>query len=60
MNKKTLGIVLTILGVLAIAFDFLAIPLHLAHPGFGLKQVALLAAGIIVLGGGLVLWLSKK
>jgi hypothetical protein len=60
MNKKTIGIVLAVLGVLAIAFDFLAVPLHIAHPGFGLKQIALLVVGVIILGVGLVLWLSKK
>jgi len=59
MNKKTWGIVLIVLGVLMVVFDFLAIPLHLASAGFGLKQIALLIAGIVVLGVGLVLSFSK-
>jgi hypothetical protein len=59
VNKKTWGIVLIVLGVLMVVFDFLAIPLHLASVGFGPKQIALLVAGIIVLVVGLVLSFVK-
>ncbi len=59
MKNKTLGIVLVILGVLMIAFDLAAIPLGLASPGFGWKQIALMFAGAIALGAGLFLSLSK-
>ena len=60
MNKKTAGLVLIILGVLMVAFDLLAIPLGLAAPGYGWKQIALMVVGIVVLAAGLMLSLSKK
>jgi hypothetical protein len=60
MKNKTLGIVLVILGILMIAFDLLAVPLNIASPGFGWKQMSLMTVGVVVLAAGLMLSLSKK
>lgn len=60
MKNKTLGIVLVILGVLMIALDLLAVPLGIASAGYGWKQIALMVAGVVALGAGLFLSLSKS
>ncbi len=60
MNKKTWGIVLAVLGVLLVVFDFLAKSLHVASGSFGLKQIGLLVVGIIILVVGLVFSFSKE
>ena len=60
MNKKTTGIALIILGILMVAFDLVAIPLGMAAPGYGWKQIALMVVGIVVLAAGLMLSLAKK
>lgn len=59
MKKKTWGILLAVLGVLMIAFDFLVGPLNLGAAGFGWKQITLLVAGSAALGAGLVLSFVK-
>jgi hypothetical protein len=53
MKKKTWGIILIVLGVLMIVFDFLVGPLGLGTAGFGWKQITFLVAGIAALGVGL-------
>jgi len=59
MNKKTLALVLVILGVLMIVVDLVAVPLGLASAGFGWKQISLMVVGFLALGAGLFLNFSK-
>ncbi|PKO13041.1 MAG: hypothetical protein CVU39_21125 [Chloroflexi bacterium HGW-Chloroflexi-10] len=59
MNKKTIGIILIVLGVLMLAVDLLIEPLNLGGPGFGWKQIVLLIAGFIAIGAGYVLGFLK-
>ena len=58
MSNKTYGIILAVVGVVIVAFIFLAAPLHLASTGFGLKKIAGLVVGIVVLAAGL--WLTFR
>lgn len=60
MKNKTLGIILIVLGVLAVVFDFLAGPLGLSHPGFGWKQISLLVVGILAFAAGLFMTFAKS
>ena len=60
MTKKTYGIALIVVGVLIVAFVFLAAPLHLASPGLGWKQAAGLLLGLLALAAGVMLFLGKK
>lgn len=53
------GFVIFGLGLLIVFFDLLAIPLHLASPGFGFMDIALLFAGIVLLGIGFFIILSR-
>ncbi len=59
MQKKTLAIILVVLGVLAVVFDFLAGPLGIAHPGFGWKQISLLVVGLLAIAAGLLMIFQK-
>ncbi len=59
MSNKTYGIILVVVGVLIVLFIFLAAPLHLASAGFGLKKIAALVVGVIVLVAGLLLTFGK-
>ncbi len=60
MKTKTVGLVLIVLGVLMIVLDLLIEPLQLGGGGgFGWKQIALLAAGIVVAGAGIVIGFTK-
>jgi hypothetical protein len=59
MKKKTWGIILVVLGVLMIAFDFLVGPLNLGTAGFGWKQIAFLVAGVAALGVSLFFGFAK-
>jgi len=63
MSKKTIGLVLVIVGVIILAVALFADSLGIGgSPGFGWKQWIMAGAGIIValVGAGLALWKTGK
>jgi len=55
MNKKTLGIVATVLGIIVLLVSLLANQLGIGSPGFGIKQIIRTALGAVVAILGIVL-----
>jgi len=63
MSKKTIGLVLVIVGVVILAVALLADTIGIGgSPGFGYRQLLMAGAGIIValVGAGLALWKPGK
>jgi len=58
-GKKTIGIVLLVVGIVILLVSLLAYPLGLGGPAFGPKQISGTIAGAIVTVVGLVLTLKK-
>jgi hypothetical protein len=59
-NKKTIGIVLMVAGVVLLIGSLVADLLGIGNaPGFGLYQVIGSAVGVVVAAAGLVLFLRK-
>ena len=58
-GKKTIGIVLLVVGIVILLVSLLAYPLGLGGPAFGPKQISGTIAGAIVTVVGLVLTLRK-
>lgn len=52
MNKRTLGLIAAVVGIVVLLVSLLANPLGLGAPGFGFKQIigAVLGAVVAVLG----------
>jgi hypothetical protein len=59
MSNRTYGIILIVVGVLVVAAVFLAVPLHLASAGFGLKKLIGVVIGVVVFVAGLVVTFGK-
>jgi hypothetical protein len=59
MNKKTMGIVLLIVGAILLIVSLAADSIGIGVPGFGLKQIAGTVAGVIVAAIGFVLYSRK-
>jgi len=63
MSKKTIGLVLVIVGVIILVVALLADTIGIGgSPGFGYKQWLMAGAGIILalVGAGLALWKPGK
>ena len=60
MSHRTLGIVLLVAGIVIVTVVFLAVPLHLGNPGFGMKKIAGLVVGRLAFIAGLVVSLRKE
>jgi len=58
-GKKTVGIVLLVVGIVVLLLSLLAYPLGLGGPAFGPRQIAGTIAGAVVTVVGLVLTLKK-
>ena len=58
--KKIIGIVLIVLGVLALVVFLLADVIGYGRPGFGIRQITGTIGGAVFLGVGLILLLLKK
>jgi hypothetical protein len=58
-NKKTIGIVLLVVGVILVILSLIADMIGIGIPGFGLKQIAGVIIGAIIAIAGFVLN-SKK
>ena len=58
--KKIIGIVLVVLGVLALVVFLLADVLGYGRPGFGIRQIIGSIAGAVAAIVGLILLLTKK
>jgi hypothetical protein len=58
--KKIIGIVLVVLGVLALIVFLLADILGYGRPGFGIRQIIGTSAGGVAVVVGLVLLLTRK
>jgi hypothetical protein len=59
-TEKVIGIILTVLGVLALVVFLLADVLGYGRPGFGIRQIIGSIAGAVSLIVGLILLLRKK
>ncbi|MDR3576928.1 MAG: hypothetical protein P4L50_23930 [Anaerolineaceae bacterium] len=61
MSIKTIGLLLIVVGVLVIAFVFVAPALHIGSANiFTLKKMGLAVVGLIALVAGVVLSMQKK
>lgn len=58
--KKTIGIVLVVLGVLGLVVFLLADILGYGRPGFGIRQIIGTIAGGVAVIAGLILLLIRK
>lgn len=58
--KKIIGIVLVVLGVLALVVFLLADILGYGRPGFGIRQIIGTIAGGVAAIAGLILLLARK
>jgi hypothetical protein len=59
MSKKTIGIVLIVLGVILVLISFGADLLGIGSGGFGYKQILGVAIGVIAAAVGIWLAMSK-
>jgi len=55
MNKKTLGIIAAVLGIIVLLVSLLANQLGFGSPGFGVKQIIGTVLGAVVAVLGIVL-----
>jgi uncharacterized RDD family membrane protein YckC len=55
MNKKTLGIIAAVVGIIVLLVSLLANQLGLGSPGFGIKQIIGTVLGAVVAILGIVL-----
>lgn len=60
MNKKTLGIIAAVLGIVVLLVSLLANQLGLGSPGFGFKQIIGTVLGAVVTVLGIVLATRQK
>jgi hypothetical protein len=60
MSKRTLGIVMLVVGILIVAAIVVGAQLGWPNPGFGLKKIAGLVVGAIVFVAGLVISMRNK
>jgi len=58
--KKIIGIVLVVLGALALVIFLLADMLGYGRPGFGIRQIIGSIAGAVAAIAGLILLLTKR
>jgi hypothetical protein len=59
MNKKTIGIILLIVGAILLIVSLAADSIGIGVPGFGLKQITGTVVGVIVAVIGFVLYSRK-
>ena len=59
MNKKTIGIILLIVGAILLIVSLAADSIGIGLPGFGLKQIAGTVVGVIIAAVGFVLYSRK-
>jgi LPXTG-motif cell wall-anchored protein len=60
MQMRQGGLLLALLGVLAIIFAFIAHSIGIGHSGFGTKHVILLVVGIILLAAGALIAMRSR
>jgi len=60
MNKKTLGLIAAVLGIIVLLVSLLANQLGLGSPGFGFKQIIGTVLGAVVTVLGIVLATRQK
>jgi flagellar basal body-associated protein FliL len=60
MSKKTLSIILTVVGVLVLVVALLAGILGFPHQGFGYNKIAVAVVGAVIAAAGIVFLSSNK
>jgi hypothetical protein len=58
-RNKTVGIVVTVLGVIFLVLSIIVDWIGIGSPGFGYRQIAGMAVGALVAAGGLYIALWK-
>jgi hypothetical protein len=59
LNKRN-GLILTVIGAIVVIFALLAHTIGIGHSGFGVKHIAVLVGGIVLLvAGGVIVWRSQ-
>ena len=60
-NKKTVGIVLLVVGIIVLALSLLADSIGIGgSSGFGYKQIVGAVVGVVVVGAGLVVTIRER
>ena len=60
MSKKTLSLILTVVGVVVLVVALLAGILGFPHHGFGYTKIAVAVVGAVIAAAGIVFLSSKK